>query len=74
MLYRKDANQLVIMKAGLRNHNFLVLDDIIYLPQYKSFDVECARDGLFLSNPDTNYIYVLDSDLQVKYSLQLAFD
>lgn len=62
------------MRAGLRFHNYLALDSVVEFPQYKGYEVDCAHDGIFLSNSDANYIHVLDSDLQLKYSQQVAFD
>ena len=74
LFYREDQDALVVMRVSFRFRNCLVLDDIIYLNEYKGFTTQCAHDGLFLSNFKTKQIIVLDNNLQVKHELNLLYD
>ena len=74
LFYRITANQnLVVMRAGLRNLNYLVLDDVKQFPDYKYYNVECSHYGLFLYSTNNNRVIVLNGDLQVMASLTLDF-
>lgn len=73
LMYRQDPEELVVMRVALRNGNYLVLDDIRMMPQYKGYSTECAHDGLFLYSK-AGKIVVLDSDLQVRISVEQSYE